>query len=325
MKKELFDEFQCSAGECSFTCCNGWEILLDSQECEKRTGEKDYIVECNEKCPFERKDGLCDIVIQCGEEALPETCDVFPRLMNEYEEYEEYSLSFGCPHVFDMIKGKEEMFGCGDISEFFEKELYIRENMIHIIKEEQQLDVALLAAWLYLTDSTYEQIEQIAGVSCFREEVIEELNNLFQDLLINYMNVEKYKSELYDIWNCSFEYDRKTFEEKWADFKQNFKKWDKLLRYCIAEKIYFSCANEEIRDMAEELQIIITEYVMVRYACFLKAVKEEMEEIPHGEVRRYMTIFSRILGHNSDSVKEFFEILPGNRLWTVEYAVLITN
>ncbi|MDE5781008.1 MAG: flagellin lysine-N-methylase [Lachnospiraceae bacterium] len=323
MKKKLYDKFKCRADGCTFTCCNGWEICLDSAECQERTGIPDYIVACDEVCPFECENGLCSIVMECGDDGLPEICDMFPRLINEFDNYEEYSLSFGCPYVLDMVKQDKDLYGCGDVSEFDEKELYIRENIINIIKENDRLDEALLTVWLYLSGNSSEKADETGHTEYYEEAALYELNDLFQDLTVNYLEVQKYKSELIDIWDCSSESDMCELVQQWKEFKKNFEEWDNLLRYCIAEKIYFACVNDNMPDMAEELQIVITEYVMIRFSCFLQCVMNHQSEIFYEDVRKYVTIYSRILGHNSDSVKEFFTDMFGRNIWETDYAFMI--
>lgn len=321
MKKKLYDEFVCAAQNCNFTCCNGWEILLNSEECEIRTGQSGYIIGCNDICPFERKDGLCSIVIECGDGGLPQTCRTFPRLINEYDNYMEYSLSFGCPHVFDMVCQNGMMAGCGDNTDFDEKELYIRQNIICLLKEGNRPDFSLLASWLYLTGNTDEEIKIIQYNSDFEKAAIYEINSLFQDITVNYLNVKKYYQELEDIWEYSLENDIWDYENRWKDFKNEFGKWDDILYNCLSEKIYFSCVNEDIADMIQELQIIITEYVMIRYSCFLKCLMGD--ETDYCILRRYVVVYSRILGHNSESVIEFFESTFSKKIWETDYAVMI--
>lgn len=323
MKKKLYDEFKCRADGCTFTCCNGWEICLDSKECQDRTGTSDYIVSCNDVCPFECENGLCSIVIECGEDKLPDTCRMFPRLINEFDNYEEYSLSFGCPYVLDMIDENEDMFGCGDISEFDEEELYIRENIINIVKGNNRLDETLLTVWLYLSGNSNESPFEGDRTKYYDEAALYELNDLFRDLTVNYLEVEKYKNELIDIWDYSSENDMCELLHLWKNFKNNFYVWDNLLKCCIAEKMYFSCVNEDKYDMAAELQIVITEYVMTRFSCFLKYLLNDGAESLYEDIRKYIMIYSRILGHNSDSVKEFFEDIFGQALWEKDYAFMI--
>lgn len=321
MKKKLYDGFVCAAQDCDFTCCNGWEILLDSKECEARIGQSGYIIGCNDRCPFERKDGLCNIVIECGDAGLPPTCRTFPRFINEYDNYQEYSLSLGCPRAFDMVCENAGMAGCGDNNEFDEEELYIRQNIIRLLKEDNRPDLSLLASWLYLTGNNDESIGGIQYNTDLEKAAIYEINSLFQDITVNYLNVKKYYKELEDIWEYSLENDVWDYEKRWEDFKKEFGKWDGILCGCLAEKIYFSCVSEDITEMVQELQIIITEYIMVRYSCFLKYLMGD--ETDYGTVRKYVVIFSRILGHNSESVKEFFESAFSKKIWETDYAVMV--
>lgn len=321
MKRKLYDEFKCRADGCAFTCCNGWEISLDSIKCQEKTGISGYVVSCNDVCPFERDDGLCSIVAEFGDEALPETCRMFPRLINEYNTYEEYSLSFGCPYVLDMAKQNKDMFGCGDISDFEDKELYIRENIILTVKSDNRLDEALLTVWLYLTGNLREGNHN--NTQYYGESALYELNNLFLDLTVNYLEVGKYIPWLADIWDYSSESDMWGLVTRWEKFKTYFGEWDNILKHCIAEKMFFGCVNDNMLEMAEEFQVIVTEYIMIRFSCFLNSEINNRAETPYEDIRKYVTLYSRILGHNADSLKEFYYDMFNRKIWGTDYAFMI--
>ena len=131
-KPTFYDEFECIAGACDFTCCQEWRIAVDSKTYDKwrkikvpqgveRWGEHlcDYVDYNDEqgtivfndvhKCAMMNKKGLCRIVLEYGEGALSETCHIFPREKHEfYDEngdvcHVEYSLMPCCPAVVDFL------------------------------------------------------------------------------------------------------------------------------------------------------------------------------------------------------------------------------
>ena len=109
-----YDSFVCLAGDCPHTCCAGWKIQIDEEALERYASWRgdfgcevrnsvDWMEECfiqNDKgCLNLREDGLCRIQGLQGEEALCDTCRLFPRHVEEYPGIREYSLSLSCPAV----------------------------------------------------------------------------------------------------------------------------------------------------------------------------------------------------------------------------------
>ena len=85
LKVEFYDDFSCIADSCSFTCCQGWEIIVDidtynkwksnemkfgfiskNVKTKKVNKETQYFIKMGNKmrCPFLDEKGLCDIVIK---------------------------------------------------------------------------------------------------------------------------------------------------------------------------------------------------------------------------------------------------------------------
>ena len=93
---DYFHDFHCLAGSCHDTCCSQWEIVVDEAAKARylsvegdlgrriraalttRDGEDVMVLE-NGKCPLLTEDGLCEIVLQKGEDFLSETCHTHPR------------------------------------------------------------------------------------------------------------------------------------------------------------------------------------------------------------------------------------------------------
>lgn len=120
-RPEFVDWFQCIADRCNYTCCRGWDIIID--DATYKTHGEAYETLCpncffdNEKgihyitrkedsrCPLLTENGLCRVVTEYGEDALSYTCKIFPRMiMGEYDDTLEYSLDNGCPAVLDLLR-----------------------------------------------------------------------------------------------------------------------------------------------------------------------------------------------------------------------------
>ena len=70
--------------------------------------------------------------------------------------------------------------------------------------------------------------------------------------------------------------------------------------------------------------MIIIEYLLVRYAVFLKCSITEGNDINTSDIKDYIVCFSRVIGNNSDSVIEFFEEGFGDPILEIGYLCLIS-
>ena len=128
-----YESFHCVAGNCEDTCCAGWEIDIDDKSYEyyknvpgdfgkrlrdniqKYQDEENtayeshgFILKKDRRCPFLNQEGLCDLYIELGEEALCDVCTDTPRNFMEYGGEREISISASCPEAARLIYGKKE-------------------------------------------------------------------------------------------------------------------------------------------------------------------------------------------------------------------------
>ena len=188
LKIYQYDKFKCIADKCKFTCCKGWDInvdnntynkwkenqnlnyLLDNISFRKGNENNTYMIKKSTKgaCPLLNDEGLCNIVINHGDEYLSETCKSFPRIENDFEDVKELTLSCACPEVVNIISEMKEKnyidynnlsyiedLGC----------LKTREGLVNILqKEDISLENKLLLCYNMLLkildsdDLTYEDL-----------------------------------------------------------------------------------------------------------------------------------------------------------------------
>ena len=123
MKKiglSCFEGFVCKADKCKDNCCIGWEIDIDQVTLEKYKNykgalknrfEKDicyedtphFILGEGERCPFLNKDGLCDIILDSGEDMLCEICDKHPRFYEWLPGMTFEGYGIGCEKAAEML------------------------------------------------------------------------------------------------------------------------------------------------------------------------------------------------------------------------------
>ena len=117
-----YEEFRCLADRCPDTCCRGWQIVIDREslirysEMPGPIGNRvrnsvDWRTGCflqeEEGCVMQGDEGLCDLQLEAGAEALCETCRLYPRHEEEYDHVREYSLSLSCPEAARMAVSRE--------------------------------------------------------------------------------------------------------------------------------------------------------------------------------------------------------------------------
>ena len=287
-----------------------------------------------------------------GDEYLSLTCRTFPRIYNEFENITEISLSCSCPEVVEIINnipGEIDMVTESDIEVTEELlELKIRESIINIInKENISLDKKLIISFQMLLnildneeitedillnefkrfeDNKYinELVSIYKQINLNKYESIEELNNLFLDIIENYKDVSGLEVLLRDISDYAEKVDLEEVTENWSKFKKKFEEHNRLIKNCIIAKVLSSCISDDVEELALSLQMIIIEYLLVRYAVFLKYSITEGNDINTSDIKDYIVCFSRVIGNNSDSVIEFFEEGFGDPILEIGYLCLIS-
>ncbi len=122
-----YDEFQCTASDCSDNCCIGWEIDVDQETLEKykeldqkadfpilshvdMTGEDaHFVLGEEERCPFLNEDNLCRLQAAYGEEVLCRICHLHPRFIHEYGDRMEIGLDLCCEEATRLILCQETL------------------------------------------------------------------------------------------------------------------------------------------------------------------------------------------------------------------------
>ena len=210
-------------------------------------------------------------------------------------------------------------------------ELKIREALINVIYTEGFcLEYKLFIAYEFLLDllelkeyglekdslealiEKYEDVDYMKIlIATYNEleldmyESIEEINNLFLDIVENYKEVFGLGLLLKDIYNFSESINIDIAIDEWLIFKASFKEYNKLMENCIVSNILSISSNFDLKGFIINFQMIILEYLLVRYAVFLKKVMLEEDVIYKEYVKDYIMAFSRIIGNNAEAVEEF--------------------
>ena len=133
LKPSWYDRFQCKGGDCSYNCCQSWDISMSKDEYRKWRKKKvverekwdqtiqiqplnkktdanyaKFILDQENKCPMLAEDGLCQAQKSHGYTILSHTCQTFPRQAHRYLDQVECSMSLGCERVLELLMEEKE-------------------------------------------------------------------------------------------------------------------------------------------------------------------------------------------------------------------------
>ena len=163
---DYYARFACIAGACRHSCCIGWEIGIDPdtldfyQQLDGDIGARlkqhiDLSPEgacfrlqgAEERCPFLNADGLCDLILTLGEDALCQICRDHPRFRNFYSDRTEIGLGLCCEEAGRLILGQAspvmlqvlEDDGTAEEQDAGEQQLLVfRDQLISLMQDRTQ-------------------------------------------------------------------------------------------------------------------------------------------------------------------------------------------
>lgn len=119
VRQDYEKNFKCIADKCPDTCCSGWIIMVDDDSLKRYENYQGNIpkkvkesIDFEESCICQKEDGscaflnekgLCDWILADGEDILCDTCRLYPRHVEEYEDLREWSVSLSCPEACRMF------------------------------------------------------------------------------------------------------------------------------------------------------------------------------------------------------------------------------
>ncbi len=157
-----YKNFRCIADKCKHSCCVGWEIDIDNttmckynsllgdfgarlkENIKTENGVSCFVLGENEKCPFLNENGLCDIILNIGEEYLSQICTDHPRFRNFFSDREELGLGLCCEEACRLILSHNEKVTLEVVEDDFsetqldEDELFLseyRERLFSVVQD----------------------------------------------------------------------------------------------------------------------------------------------------------------------------------------------
>lgn len=121
-----YSRFHCIADRCGHSCCIGWEIDVDEEAMARYRSmdtafgarireniegdEPHFRLREGDRCPFLNERGLCDMILECGEDILCDICALHPRFRNFYSSFFETGLGLCCEEAARIVLSQTEPF-----------------------------------------------------------------------------------------------------------------------------------------------------------------------------------------------------------------------
>ncbi|MBU2869966.1 flagellin lysine-N-methylase [Colwellia sp. E2M01] len=133
MEPSFVRSFKCAGETCPDHCCHSWKVTVNKKSYKElkkssniiirqlandnmeltRTSVENYAhikMDDNNNCPFLDENTLCNIHKNCGHQALPHTCQEYPRAFNFFGDQVEASMIMSCPTVTNEVLFNTEAF-----------------------------------------------------------------------------------------------------------------------------------------------------------------------------------------------------------------------
>lgn len=164
---DYYGEFACLMGDCHHSCCAGWEIDVDEEALERyRTvpgalgrrladnistdGDAPcFRLTADERCPFLNEEGLCELILELGEDSLCQICADHPRFRNFFSDRTETGLGLCCESAARLILLRSAPMrlivlsddGCGDSLSAEEAALLNLRDVLLTIAQDRTIPV----------------------------------------------------------------------------------------------------------------------------------------------------------------------------------------
>ncbi len=121
-RPDYYDKFKCIADRCRDSCCIGWEIDIDpdtlaiyekedgklGEKLKKNIKDGSFILTEDERCPFLKSDGLCELICEKGEGFLCEICSEHPRYYEYCGEHLDMGIGLCCEEACRLLFSEDK-------------------------------------------------------------------------------------------------------------------------------------------------------------------------------------------------------------------------
>ncbi len=280
LKTDFYDEFECVADKCNYTCCQGWSVYVDELHYNyykslgvanlntnlKKTKEKYWKFIMDEKgyCPYFSENGLCGLILKYGSDVLCKTCQLFPRSHKLNGEYLEMTVSNACPAVVSMFEKRDVpiTFVTDVTDEIVIDEKKVDDDLVclrnEIIDILQTRDLPMWAR-LYMGYNIAYKVRKKESVDAIKEQFMsgDYIVGLYSQLISLETNVDVKMKMLYGFLQTLYNEESKDVHEE---------RYHKLFKY--VEKVDIELLKTEWDEFQKECtsHSILMEHISVNYA-----------------------------------------------------------
>ena len=301
-----YKQFHCIADKCRHSCCIGWDVYIDDDTLEKYENEggafgnrlresicKKEEGECFEMradghCPFLNSCGLCDIIIEKGEDFISEICTEHPRFYNFFSDRTEIGLGLCCEEAARIILSQNEDFSL-------------------VIYDDDKEDDSLSArdqSLLSLRDKVFSVLQNRS--KCITERAKDMLSAAGADIpkksLTEWADIFKSLEIMDSNWESALNLLGKCSENsELFEFENTF---EKLIIYFIYRHLADAVDND---DIAARISFAYLAFTIIRSLC--KAKKEAFGECTFSDLCEFARLYSAEIEYCEDNTQKLLETL----------------
>ena len=218
-------DFQCDGSKCNAKCCGKWRIDVDMETYKKyqriknpamrkkilssiqpSTIQTGFQIKLNNKgvCPLLCEDNLCYIQRNMGENALSQTCKVYPRMVQQIGNYQFRLLAMTCPVAAEYALLSPNAMELQQISceeETFAWEFMAKNCNIKNVPNDLAAVHIMMGGLAILQNTSYTFEQRLVILGLFLDSV----EDCQQDVeavagLIDYYNSDVFQQEISNLW-----------------------------------------------------------------------------------------------------------------------------
>ena len=196
-----YRHFECIAAACRHSCCIGWEVDVDGEalalyggmthpyaahirDSIDNTDTPHFMLSDGERCPHLAPSGLCNIITECGEQALCQICRDHPRYRNFYEGVTELGLGLSCEEATRLALCGEDLGFIVSDSEDMTAAEYRREYPAELFSADEAYLAEEKKRLISLVTDSSKSIDERLKILLPKAPASDEIKSLFLSLEI---------------------------------------------------------------------------------------------------------------------------------------------
>ncbi|MBQ8640913.1 MAG: flagellin lysine-N-methylase [Clostridia bacterium] len=304
-----YPKFRCIADRCRHSCCIGWEIDIDPETLERyddptvpifrrfqtdidRTDPPHFRLDEKERCPFLNQCGLCDIILQMGEDSLCQICADHPRFRNFFSGRTETGLGLCCEAAAELILFRKEPFVLRALTDGEDPETLTEEETEFLFLRDQIFSV--LQNRRKPIGTRLRETEDLMGIR-LPDKTIREWAE-------NYRSLE----QLDPLWNNILDILMK--DESPSDLPYNETPWEIPLENLAVYFVFRHLADALDDERLEARLAFCTLSVRILYAIY-RNILTEKGQVTTEDIIDAARLYSSEIEYSEDNMETLFGIL----------------